>query len=226
VGNRQRSGIIGIAAHFRRRTTISSNNNISKYKLIGPLCLFDGIFPGSRNKPLMFVYFDHRRRRHDGGAHQSNYRAHLLKNLQVQPDSRSQRRCLPATRSTRTCMTFLPLPVDFQAADIILVGPLPLYGGVRKERVFIRTASHYIQKMAATGNKAVIADEVKIRESSSVKERRDGRAVYCTGLENRRSERIRGFESHSLRQANITCLAGSSPNCGDRGVFVNGYPAH
>jgi hypothetical protein len=23
--------------------------------------------------------------------------------------------------------------------------------------------------------------------------------VYCTGLENRRSERIRGFESHSLR---------------------------
>jgi hypothetical protein len=29
---------------------------------------------------------------------------------------------------------------------------------------------------------------------------RDGRAVYCTGLENRRSERIRGFESHSLRQ--------------------------
>jgi hypothetical protein len=29
---------------------------------------------------------------------------------------------------------------------------------------------------------------------------RDGRAVYCTGLENRRPERVRGFESHSLRQ--------------------------
>ena len=30
--------------------------------------------------------------------------------------------------------------------------------------------------------------------------RRDGRAVEGTGLENRRCESIRGFESHSLRQ--------------------------
>ena len=27
--------------------------------------------------------------------------------------------------------------------------------------------------------------------------------VYCTGLENRRPERVRGFESHSLRQTGI-----------------------
>ena len=31
--------------------------------------------------------------------------------------------------------------------------------------------------------------------------RRDGRVVDCTGLENRRTERYRGFESLSLRQA-------------------------
>ena len=30
--------------------------------------------------------------------------------------------------------------------------------------------------------------------------RRDGRVVECTGLENRRTERYRGFESLSLRQ--------------------------
>jgi hypothetical protein len=29
--------------------------------------------------------------------------------------------------------------------------------------------------------------------------RRGGRAVYCTGLENRRPARVRGFESHPLR---------------------------
>ena len=35
--------------------------------------------------------------------------------------------------------------------------------------------------------------------------RRDGRAVEGTGLENRRCESIRGFESHSLRQYNYIC---------------------
>ena len=34
--------------------------------------------------------------------------------------------------------------------------------------------------------------------------RRDGRAVEGTGLENRRCESIRGFESHSLRQISIS----------------------
>ena len=34
--------------------------------------------------------------------------------------------------------------------------------------------------------------------------RRDGRAVEGTGLENRRCESIRGFESHSLRQLNFS----------------------
>ena len=35
--------------------------------------------------------------------------------------------------------------------------------------------------------------------------RRDGRAVEGTGLENRRCESIRGFESHSLRQQLYIC---------------------
>ena len=35
--------------------------------------------------------------------------------------------------------------------------------------------------------------------------RRDGRAVEGTGLENRRCESIRGFESHSLRQKFHIC---------------------
>ena len=39
--------------------------------------------------------------------------------------------------------------------------------------------------------------------------RRDGRAVEGTGLENRRCESIRGFESHSLRQ-----LKNSPSTCG------------
>ena len=34
--------------------------------------------------------------------------------------------------------------------------------------------------------------------------RRDGRAVEGTGLENRRCESIRGFESHALRQLNFS----------------------
>ena len=34
--------------------------------------------------------------------------------------------------------------------------------------------------------------------------RRDGRAVEGTGLENRRCESIRGFQSHSLRQLNFS----------------------
>ena len=35
----------------------------------------------------------------------------------------------------------------------------------------------------------------------SLTNRRDGRVVYCTGLENRRTERFRGFESRSLRHS-------------------------
>ena len=40
--------------------------------------------------------------------------------------------------------------------------------------------------------------------------RRDGRAVEGTGLENRRCESIRGFESHSLRQLNFPSTCGST----------------
>ena len=40
--------------------------------------------------------------------------------------------------------------------------------------------------------------------------RRDGRAVEGTGLENRRCESIRGFESHSLRQLHIFHTCGST----------------
>ena len=40
--------------------------------------------------------------------------------------------------------------------------------------------------------------------------RRDGRAVEGTGLENRRCESIRGFESHSLRQLNLPSTCGST----------------
>jgi hypothetical protein len=36
--------------------------------------------------------------------------------------------------------------------------------------------------------------------------RRDGRADECTGLENRRAERLRGFESLSLRQMEFSAL--------------------
>ena len=36
--------------------------------------------------------------------------------------------------------------------------------------------------------------------------RRDGRAVEGTGLENRRCESIRGFESHSLRHIFFKCI--------------------
>ena len=37
------------------------------------------------------------------------------------------------------------------------------------------------------------------RERYFAATRRGGRAVYCTGLENRRGESLRGFESHPLR---------------------------
>ena len=40
--------------------------------------------------------------------------------------------------------------------------------------------------------------------------RRDGRAVEGTGLENRRCESIRGFESHSLRQLYFLSTCGST----------------
>ena len=76
----------------------------------------------------------------------------------------------------------LPLPVDFQPIDIILLGP---FAGVRKYAQLTRPQA--------------CQNETR-RASSPVKDWRDGRAVYCTGLENRRSARIRGFESHSLRQ--------------------------
>lgn len=36
--------------------------------------------------------------------------------------------------------------------------------------------------------------------------RRVGRVVYCIGLENRRLERVREFESHILRQTNLKKL--------------------
>src|ERR1700758_1675258 len=69
----------------------------------------------------------------------------------------------------------------------------------------MRSGSHANQKLATFGNTENVAkrcqDETG-RESSPVKDWRDGRAVYCTGLENRRSVRIRGFESHSLRHSN------------------------
>ena len=40
--------------------------------------------------------------------------------------------------------------------------------------------------------------------------RRDGRAVEGSGLENRRCESIRGFESHSLRQIFLNMVCGST----------------
>jgi hypothetical protein len=43
--------------------------------------------------------------------------------------------------------------------------------------------------------------------------RRDGRVVDCTGLENRRSARVRGFESHSLRHIDFRQLNGSARSC-------------
>ena len=59
-----------------------------------------------------------------------------------------------------------------------------------------------MRKLATNGNTENGARRCQSetgQESNPVKDWRDGRAVYCTGLENRRSERIRGFESHSLR---------------------------
>jgi hypothetical protein len=38
--------------------------------------------------------------------------------------------------------------------------------------------------------------------------RRDGRVVDCTGLENRRPARVRGFESHSLRHSQFLLAGG------------------
>ena len=37
--------------------------------------------------------------------------------------------------------------------------------------------------------------------------RKCGRVVDCTGLENRRLERVREFESHRFRQVNRVCEA-------------------
>src|SRR6516162_9681665 len=74
----------------------------------------------------------------------------------------------------------------------------------------MRSSSHSMQKLATNGNTENVARRCQKktgRKSSPVKDWRDGRVVYCTGLENRRSARIRGFESHSLRQIHISALA-------------------
>ena len=52
-------------------------------------------------------------------------------------------------------------------------------------------------------------DELSAKSATSVNPVffywRDGRVVECTGLENRRTERYRGFESLSLRKCSDTC---------------------
>ena len=50
--------------------------------------------------------------------------------------------------------------------------------------------------------------------------RRDGRAVEGTGLENRRCESIRGFESHSLRQLNFSIDLRKYPRGRSKNVFT------
>ena len=47
-------------------------------------------------------------------------------------------------------------------------------------------------------NMVILLLRLRVRRELII--RRDGRAVEGTGLENRRCESIRGFESHSLRQ--------------------------
>ena len=51
-------------------------------------------------------------------------------------------------------------------------------------------------------NMVILLLRLRVRRELII--RRDGRAVEGTGLENRRCESIRGFESHSLRQLNFS----------------------
>ena len=51
-------------------------------------------------------------------------------------------------------------------------------------------------------NMVILILRLRVRRELII--RRDGRAVEGTGLENRRCESIRGFESHSLRQLNFS----------------------
>ena len=51
-------------------------------------------------------------------------------------------------------------------------------------------------------NMVILFMRLRVRRELII--RRDGRAVEGTGLENRRCESIRGFESHSLRQLNFS----------------------
>ena len=57
-------------------------------------------------------------------------------------------------------------------------------------------------------NMVILLLRLRVRRELII--RRDGRAVEGTGLENRRCESIRGFESHSLRQLHFPSTCGST----------------
>jgi hypothetical protein len=71
--------------------------------------------------------------------------------------------------------------------------------GVR--HAVIRIFSKFWEQLATEGNRQADLELVEShRIKSGSQKRRDAREDEWTGLENRRSGRIRGFESHSLRQ--------------------------
>src|SRR5216117_797101 len=94
--------------------------------------------------------------------------------------------------------------------------------------------------MERAGNAAILPADPLITDHWSPFSRRGGRAVDCAGLENRKAERPREFESHPLRQqqrenaerstSNAQCLTQSSPlsvGCSALGVrclFSNRRP--
>ena len=60
----------------------------------------------------------------------------------------------------------------------------------------VKNLAFYVDKQYF--NMVILFLRLRVRRELII--RRDGRAVEGTGLENRRCESIRGFESHSLRQ--------------------------
>ncbi len=65
--------------------------------------------------------------------------------------------------------------------------------------------------MERAGNAAILPADPLITDHWSPFSRRGGRAVDCAGLENRKAERPREFESHPLRSIDYQALTATTP---------------
>ena len=65
--------------------------------------------------------------------------------------------------------------------------------------------------MERAGNAAILRADSTDHRSLVTISRRGGRAVDCAGLENRKAERPREFESHPLRSIDYQALTATTP---------------